>query len=90
MMVLMTGSAWSNNVNDETTSVPPTYLFEGANVTLTDLLRAAEFLDRQSSTKAQPGKNLDKAIEQFKTSRDQQLNIGPKSIVPDPKVSPLP
>lgn len=89
MIVFMAGSAWAEDVNDETTSVPPTYLFEGANVTLTDLLRAAEFLDRQS-TPTQPGKDLDKAIEHFKTSRDQKLKIGPESVTPDPEASPLP
>lgn len=55
-------------------------LFEGGSLTLQDLMRAADYLDRQRNTPKDYEDSVDSAIQDFEIKRQRQLQIGPDII----------
>ncbi len=55
-------------------------LFEGGSLTLQDLMRAADYLDRQQNTPKDYENSVDSAIQDFELKRQRQLQIGPDII----------
>lgn len=77
-MLVAIGGAGAGWAQEETEALNG--LFDGGSLTLQDLMRAADYLDRRQNTPKDYGDSVDSAIEDFELKRQRQLQIGPNII----------
>ncbi len=83
IVILTSGSALAQA--DEEAAEAINNLFQGGSITLQDMMRAADYLDRNRSGPKDHGSSVDAAVEEFRQRQQQQLQIGPE-IVEDEEI----
>ena len=77
-VVLTSGSALAQADEDAAEAI--NNLFQGGSITLQDMMRAADYLDRSRSGPKDYGGSVDAAVEEFRQRQQQQLQIGPEIV----------